>query len=207
MADELLQSQNVVDYLNKIDILQKRENYNAELWLKGNTKEKLDQLFIQQFITQAVHILETKEGGFYLNYFDRKNKSTLHNLYQVYAKGGWHCHLSINSGLAKYIKYAGEKITTDNEKHLRDPVLFTQQMLILMDNVNEMIADCFMSNEQFCLKRDEAFKVLINSQALCPSYFAMYVDSAMQWRGDFMGKDEDFVVERFNKIIRLVQYC
>ena len=60
-------------------------------------------------------------------------------------------------------------------------------MLRLRADVTELIVDCFEKNEDFNSSRDLAMRILINEQDYCPSYFAMYVDSAMQTKGIFQG--------------------
>ena len=60
-----------------------------------------------------------------------------------------------------------------------------------MDDLNSIIYNCFDSNVHFIKKRDKAFKKLIKDQSLSPSYFAMYIDSAMQYHGDFFKKTKD----------------
>ena len=35
----------------------------------------------------------------------------------------------------------------------------------------------------------------------------MYVDTSMQWRGEFMGKNEDETMIVVDKLITLVKYC
>ena len=200
----MLQKFDVEAYLKKVEELMAQEGKNADMWLQGDTKEKMYKTFVQEFISRAAHHLKEKDGGYFIHYFETKNKRVLALLYKIFKLDFKNCHPHIEKGLEKYIKVRGERITQDKDKHLKDPILFTQQMLKFMDELNEILELCFMQDASFHDAKNTAVRRLINNQTLCPSYFAMYIDTSMQWRGDLMGKSEDEAMILLDKLITLV---
>ena len=80
-------------------------------------------------------------------------------------------------------------------------------MLKFMDELNEILEQCFMQDDSFHDAKNTAIRRLINDQQLCPSYFAMYIDTSMQWKGDLMGKSEDEAMILLDKLITIVKFC
>ena len=80
-------------------------------------------------------------------------------------------------------------------------------MLKFVDELDEIIRECFLQDASFYETKNTAIRRLINNQQLCPSYFAMYIDTSMQWKGDLMGKSEDEAMILLEKLIVLVQFC
>lgn len=58
--------------------------------------------------------------------------------------------------MQKYIKLRGEGITKDEVKHLKEPVLFTQELLKLRADVTDIIRVSFKNNPDFLDARDNA---------------------------------------------------
>ena len=77
MTLDMLQTFDVEGYLYKVENLMNQEHKNAELWLQGDTREKMEKIFVNEFVTRASNKLKEKEGGHFINHFEEKNKRVL----------------------------------------------------------------------------------------------------------------------------------
>ena len=77
MTLDMLQTFDVEGYLYKVENLMNQEHKNAELWLQGDTREKMEKIFVNEFVTRASSKLKEKEGGYFINHFEEKNKRVL----------------------------------------------------------------------------------------------------------------------------------
>ena len=99
-----------------------------------------------------------------------------------------------------YIEALGEKIIND-ENLLKDPILFTKELLSLKADIDIMVSKSFQEDIRFQKCRDESFQNFMNRCDKTPGYIASYCDNEM--KNELKGKSEQQTDSRLEAIIRL----
>ena len=99
-----------------------------------------------------------------------------------------------------YIEKRGEAIVRD-ENLLKDPIVFTQKLLDLKSEMDNMLKTSFDNSMQFQKGRDSSFQNFMNQCSQTPFYLAIY--SHKELTTGLKGVSDEETEERLDAIIRL----
>ena len=107
---------------------------------------------------------------------------------------------NITEKMKPYIEHRGEEIIKDQEL-LKNPVDFTQRLLDLKKEIDEMVSEAFENNIKTQKCRDVAFQTFMNKCQYTPHFMAGYCDH--QFKVGLKGLSEEEVEIQLSAIINL----
>ena len=138
---------NCPEYLEEADRSLKREEEDADFWLEPDTKPKMLEIVHEELITkQAEDVVSKPETGCE-NMFEKTLWEELKLMYKILHKGTDTLKLIIQR-MNPYIEKRGEAIVRD-ENLLKDPIVFTQKLLDLKSEMDNMLKTSFDNSMQF----------------------------------------------------------
>jgi cullin 3 len=86
---------------------------------------------------------------------------------------------------------------------LKDPLVFTQKLLELWVETEEMVKYSFGDARQFKTAVDHSFRQILNSQVFTPTYLSNFIDNEM--RKGLKGVSNQEVESRLTSLVKLFQ--
>ena len=149
------------------------EEANAELWLhsqppdgdkrevKQSTSELMKAIVIEEMVTKRAKEVSEKETGC-THMFEQRNNQELKLLFDVFQRDETTYQFIIEK-MVPYIQNRG-KATVEQEDLLKDPSLFSQKLLELKAEIDEMVSFAFQNQMDFQKARDQSFTFFMNAQ-------------------------------------------
>lgn len=131
--------------------------------------------------------------------FDMKKLEELKLMYKVFVRVETTIKYIIHK-MNPYIENRGKKIV-DDETLQKNSIEFTQRLLDLKQEMDEMVQFSFANDIKFQKSRDNSFQNFMNGYQNTPQYIANYTDD--QLRKGLKGKSEAETEEMLSAIIRL----
>jgi hypothetical protein len=78
--------------------------------------------------------------------------------------------------MTPFILEEGKK-KVKNEDNLKDPLVFTAQLLQFKDEMDRLIESAFKNDMKFQKARDQAFQDFMNESSKTPHFIAFYTDN------------------------------
>jgi cullin 3 len=102
--------------------------------------------------------------------------------------------------MGPYITQRGDKIVKD-EQVLKDAIDFTQKLLDLKAEMDEMVKKSFQNDQKFQKQRNLSFQEFMNNCNLTPSFIASYCDN--EFKKGLKGNSQAEIEAKLDAIIRL----
>lgn len=108
--------------------------------------------------------------------FETRKVEELELMYKIFAqvKGG--ATEVILEFMTPYIESEGQKIISKPE-NLKDPIKFTEDLLKLKEDMDNIILSSFENNIQFQKKSNESFQKFMSECNKTPHFLALYLDN------------------------------
>ena len=155
-------------------------------------------IVILEMVTNMGEQAAAKDTGC-VHMFEQSQKEELKLLFEVFRRDEATFAHIINA-MTPYIKASGEAMVNDRE-NLKDPDQFTQKLIELKAQIDEMISYSFDNHMQFQKARDQTFTAFMNEQNMTPSYIAKNTHENLTKH--FKGMDEGAVASSFEATIGL----
>ena len=136
------------------------------------TKGKLNSTLNEIVVERDAQLVINKEGTGVKEMFSNKKLNELSKMYQLYSRvDGTLKYMLLEMG--PYIESRGT-IVIEDEELLKDPVKFTEKLLELKKEMDEIVVQCFNNDPKFNQTRDRAFLNFMNKFCETPQYMAEY---------------------------------
>ena len=197
--NEWLQSLNCPEYINiALDVLEVEDRI-AEQHMDPKTKGKLNSTLNDVVVERDAQLVINKEGTGVKEMFSNKKLDELAKMYQLYSRvEGTLKYMLLEMG--PYIEGRGT-IVIEDEELLKDPVKFTEKLLELKKEMDEIVVQCFNNDPKFNQTRDRAFLNFMNKFWETPQYMAEYCDHL--FRVGIKGMSEAEIEDNLDAVIRL----
>lgn len=159
-CNEWLQTLNCPEYINvALEVLEVEERI-AEQHMDPKTKGKLNSTLNDVVVERDAQLVINKDGTGVKEMFTNKKLDELLKMYQLYSRvEGTLKYMLLEMG--PYIESRGT-IVIEDEELLKDPVKFTEKLLELKKEMDEIVVQCFNNDPKFNQTRDRAFLNFMN---------------------------------------------
>ena len=131
--------------------------------------------------------------------FDNRKIDQLSLMYSVFLRVETTLKYMIQK-MDPFIMQEGHKIIK-NQELCKEPIKFTQKLLELKEEIDQIISQAFNNDMRFQKARDIAFQNFMNDFERTPQYIAIYMDNELK-RG-FKHLSEDEIERKIEAVIRL----
>jgi hypothetical protein len=198
-SNEWLQSLNCPEFINIA--LEKLENEDliADQHMDPQTKGKLNSTLNEVIIEKHAQDVINKEGTGCKEMLKNKKLEELTKMYSLYSRcDGTLKYILLEMG--PYIESRGT-IVIEDEELLKDPVKFTEKLLDLKKEMDEIVVECFNNDPKFNQTRDRSFLNFMNKFSETPQYMADYCDHL--FKSGIKGMSESDIEQNLDAVIRL----
>ena len=198
-CNEWLQSLNCPEFINiALEKLEMEERI-SEQHMDPKTKGKLNATLNEVIIENHAQTVINKEGTGCKEMLKNKKLEELTKMYTLYSRVDTTLKYILLE-MGPYIESRGMVIIEDEEL-LKDPVKFTEKLLELKKEMDEIVYDCFNNDPKFNQTRDRAFLNFMNRFVETPQYMAEYCDHL--FKAGIKGMSESEIEENLDAVIRL----
>ena len=171
-CNEWLQSLNCPEFINiALEKLEMEERI-AEQHMDPKTKGKLNSTLNEVVIEKNAQAVINKEGTGCKEMLKNKKLDELRNMYTLFSRvDSTLKYILLEMG--PYIEGRGQVVIEDEEL-LKDPVKFTEKLLELKKEMDEIVVECFENDPKFNQTRDRSFLNFMNKFSETPQYMAEY---------------------------------
>lgn len=198
-CNEWLTSLNCPEFINIALEKLEMEEQIAEQHMDPKTKNKLNNCLNDVIIEQHAQTVINKEGTGCKEMLKNKKLEELTNMYQLYSRVE-NTLKYILLEMGPYIEARGTVVIDDKELQ-KDPVKFTENLLELKKEMDEIVVQCFNNDPKFNQTRDKSFLNFMNKFSETPQYMAEYCDHL--FRVGIKGMSENEIEENLDAVIRL----
>ena len=131
--------------------------------------------------------------------FKNQKLDELSDMYTLFSKVDTTLSEILNE-MGPYIEGRGQSLVDDIELK-KDPVKFTEILLQLKKEMDDMVTGCFKNNAMFNQNRDKSFQVFMNKWGETPHAMAAYCDNF--FRVSIKQMSEEQIEQSLDAIIRL----
>lgn len=198
-CNEWLQTLNCPEFINIALEKLEMEELIADQHMEPKTKQKLNKTLDDVIIQEHAQTVINKEGTGCKEMLKNKKLDELTKMYTLYRRvEGTLKYILLEMG--PYIESRG-MVVIEDEELLKDPVKFTEKLLELKKEMDEIVKECFDNDPKFNQTRDRAFLNFMNKFSETPQYIAEYCDHL--FRAGIKGMSESEIEENLDAVIRL----
>lgn len=198
-CNEWIQSLNCPEFINIALEKLEMEEQIAQLHMDPKTLGKLKQTLHDVLVEKDAPNVINKEGTGVKEMLNNKKTDELTKMYDLYSRvDGTLKYILLEMG--PYIEARGMEVI-NNEELQKDPVKFTQKLLELKKEMDEIVALCFKDDPKFNQTRDRSFLNFMNKFVETPQYMAEYCDHL--FRIGIKGMTQNQIEENLDAVIRL----
>ena len=198
-CNEWLQSLNCPEYINMALEKLEMEEQIAEEHMDPKTKNKVRNTLNDVVIEKHAQDVINKEGTGCKEMLKNKKVDELTKMYNLYSRVETTLKFILLE-MGPYIEGRGTVVIQDEEL-LKDPVKFTQKLLELKREMDEIVVACFNNDPKFNQTRDKSFLNFMNKFSETPQYMAEYCDYL--FKSGIKGMSESEIEENLDAVIRL----
>lgn len=198
-TNEWIQSLNCPEFINiALEKLEMEDNI-ADQHMEPKTKQKLNKTLDEVIIEKHAPVVINKEGTGCKEMLKNKKLEELTKMYTLFRRvEGTLKYILLE--MTPYIEGRGQVVIEDEEL-LKDPVKFTEKLLELKKEMDEIVLECFDNDPKFNQNRDRAFLNFMNKFSETPQYMAEYCDHL--FRIGIKGMSEKEIEDNLDSVIRL----
>lgn len=174
-SQEFLLNNTITDYINKVEVRIREEEYRSVQYLMKSTAPKLKQVVDTELI--ATHCKSMMDSNCLTGFIHmmRENKtSDLKRLYTILSRVPSTLD-SLRDAFGEYTKSCGLSLISQEDSQ-NDPVLFVNELMSLKQKHEVIINTSFQGDKKASKKLKEAFDHFINKGNRCASNIAAYLD-------------------------------
>jgi cullin 3 len=198
-SNEWLQSLNCPEFINialeKLDM----EDRIADQHMDPKTRSKLNSTLNIVIIDNHAQNVINKDGTGCKEMLRNKKLEELTKMYNLYSRVDTTLKYILLE-MGPYIESRGQVVIQDEEL-LKDPVKFTEKLLELKKEMDEIVVQCFNNDPKFNQTRDRSFLNFMNKFSETPQYIAEYCDHL--FRVGIKGMSESEIEDKLEAVIRL----
>ena len=198
-CNEWLQSLNCPEYINMATEKLEMEEQIAEEHMDQKTKAKVKNTLNDVIVEDHAQAVINKEGTGCKEMLKNKKLDELRKMYSLFSRVDTTLKYILLE-MGPYIEGRGTIVIQD-EDLLKDPVKFTQKLLELKREMDEIVFDCFNNDPKFNQTRDKSFLNFMNKFSETPQYMAEYCDYL--FKSGIKGMSENEIEENLDAVIRL----
>jgi hypothetical protein len=202
-ADQWIMLSSCPEYVASALAALKKEEDKVLNFLDKETRPKLLSSLEIVLIDDNAAALTDKERTGVRDMFRDKRQDDLKNLYLLLSRKPATLN-NIYEKMKPYIESRGQALIDDKEI-LKDPILFTNKLMELKKEMDNLVHDAFANNPMFMQTRDRAFQSFMNDCPYTPSFLGEYVDMLM--RQGLKGKEisMDAMIEEAFELFKLLK--
>jgi len=175
------------------------EEQLAEEHMDPKTKLKLKATLNDVIIDHHAQDVINQEGTGCKEMLKNKKLDQLTKMYDLYSRSDSTLKYILLE-MGPYIESRGQVVLND-EQLLKNPVKFTQNLLDLKKEMDEIVLHCFNNDPKFNQTRDKSFLNFMNKFSETPQYMADYCDHL--FKTGIKGMSENEIEENLDAVIRL----
>jgi cullin 3 len=198
-CNEWLMSLNCPEFINiALEKLEMEERI-AEEHMDPKTKGKLNNTLNEVIIENHAQNVINKDGTGCKEMLKNNKIEELTKMYSLYSRVDTTLKYILLE-MGPYIESRGQIVIGDEEL-LKDPVKFTQKLLELKKEMDEIVVQCFNNDPKFNQTRDKSFLNFMNKFSETPQYMAEYCDYL--FKAGIKGMSESEIEDNLDAVIRL----
>lgn len=198
-CNDWIQSLNCPDFINVALEKLEMEEKIAQEHMDPKTLGKLKQTLHDVLVEKDAQTVINKEGTGVKEMLNNKKLDELSKMYSLYSRvDGTLKYILLEMG--PYIETRGQEVI-NNEELQKDPVKFTEKLLELKKEMDEIVVECFKDDPKFNQTRDRSFLNFMNKFSDTPQYMAEYCDH--MFRTGIKGMSQNEIEDNLDAVIRL----
>lgn len=198
-TNEWLDTHNCPEFVNialeTLEIEEKIAEEHMDPKTMGKLKATLNDVVIDK---HAEAVINKEDTGIKVMLHNKK-LDELTKMYELYSR----VENTLKFILLEFGPYIEERggLIVNDEKLREDPVSFTEKLLELKKEMDEIVVECFNNDPKFNQNRDKSFLNFMNKFDQTPNYIAEYCDNLFKKK--IKGMSENEIEDNLDAVIRL----